>query len=201
MGLLPVCSGRGAIDSPKPTLASELDGANGAEPVPDFGRVVLIHVEENNPACLMPAQPPVLIAIDHDEHYASRVGRIKDGLQVFVTTPFVPASGDEIGREFIAVYIFDPKGKLVEARIDDLGPRCTLDRAQARRLIAQRMAELGPIDYGRIVVQPFAIERFGTTFGLVPRAPEEKDDGWWVEVQPGNYMAFHEPWDSGGYDT
>jgi hypothetical protein len=24
---------------------------------------------------------------------------------------------------------------------------------------------------------------------------------WWVEVQPGNYMAFHFPWDSGEYDT
>jgi len=149
----------------------------------------------------MPAQPPVLITIDHDDHYASRVGRIKDGLQVFVTTPFVPASGDEIGREFIAVYIFDAEGKLVEARIDDLGPRSELDRERALRLLEDRMSELGAIDFGRIVVQPFAIGRFGTTFGLVPRAPEEKGDGGWIEVQPGNYMAFHEPWDGGQYDT
>ncbi|HSZ62595.1 MAG TPA: hypothetical protein VK828_12410 [Terriglobales bacterium] len=149
----------------------------------------------------MLARPPVLVAIDHDDYYANRVGRIKDGLQVFVTTPFVAASGYEVGREFIAIYIFDAKGKLVEARIDDLGPRSELGRKQARRLLEQRMSELGAIDYGRIVVQPFAIERFGTTFGLVPRAPEEEGDGWWVEVQPGNYMAFHEPWDSGEYDT
>jgi hypothetical protein len=149
----------------------------------------------------MPTRPPVLIAIDHDDYYASRVGRTKDGLQVFVTTPFVPAQGDEIGREFLAVYIFDPNGKLVEARIEDLGPRFSLDRDQARKLLEQRMSELAPFDYGRIVVQPFATERFGTTFGLVPRAPEGEDDGWWVELQPGNYMAFHEPWDSGEYDT
>jgi hypothetical protein len=148
-----------------------------------------------------PAQSPVLITIDHDEHYASRVGRTKDGLQVFVTTPFIPALGDESGREFLAVYIFDPNGKLVEARIDDLGPRSVLDRARARQLLEQRVSELGPLDYGRIVVQPFAIERSGTTFGLVPRPPEAGDDSWWVEVQPGNYMAFHEPWDSGEYDT
>ncbi len=149
----------------------------------------------------MRVEPPVLIALERDEHYASRVGRIIDGLQVFVTTPFVPTSGDEVGREFLAVYIFDAKGRLVEARIDDLGPRSELDREQARRLLEQRMSELGAIDYGRIVVQPFAIERFGTTFGFVPRAPEKEGDGWWVEVQPGNYMAFHEPWDSGEYDT
>jgi hypothetical protein len=65
----------------------------------------------------------------------------------------------------------------------------------------QRLSELGPIVYCRIEVQPFAIERFGTTFGLVPRSPEDKDDSWWVEMQPGNYMDFHEPWDSGEYDT
>jgi hypothetical protein len=149
----------------------------------------------------MPTQPPTLIAIDRDDYHARRVGRIKDGLQVFVTTPFVPALGDEIGREFLVVYIFDPNGNLVEARIDDLGPRSELDRDQARKLLGQRMPELGPLEYGRIVVRPFAIERFGTTFGLVPRPPEEEDDSWWVELQPGNYMAFHEPWDSGEYDT
>jgi hypothetical protein len=149
----------------------------------------------------MPAQPPALIAIDHDDYHASRVGRIKGGLQAFVTTPFVPALGEKIVREFLAVYIFDPNGKLTEARIDDLGPRSQLDHDRARRLLERRMSELGPLDLGRIVVQPFAIERFGTTFGLVPRAPEEEDDGWWVELQPGNYMAFHEPWDSGEYDT
>ena len=111
----------------------------------------------------MPTQPPSLIALDHDDYHANRVGRLKNGLQVFVTTPFVPALGDEIGREFLAVYLFDANGKLVEARIDDLGPRSELDRDQARRLLDQRLSGLGPLDYGRIVVQPFAIERFGTT--------------------------------------
>jgi hypothetical protein len=26
-----------------------------------------------------------------------------------------------------------------------------------------------------------------------PLEPEEEEVGWWVEVQPGNYMAFSEP--------
>ena len=149
----------------------------------------------------MRARTPTLIALDHDDYYASHVGHMKNGWQVFVTAPFVPAFGDEIGREFLAVYLFDANGKLLEARIDDLGPRSELDRDQARRTLERRLAELGPLNHGRIVMQPFAIERFGTTFGLVPRAPEEEEDGWWAELQPGNYTAFHEPWDSGEYDT
>lgn len=149
----------------------------------------------------MPSEPPTLIAIDHDDYYAGRVGTTEEGMQFFVTTPFIPAQGGEPGREFLAVFLFDPGGKFSEALIDDLGPRVTLNREEARRLLDKRMAELGPVDYGRIEVQPFAIERFGTTFGLVPRPPEGTDDAWWVELQPGNYMAFHEPWDSGEYDT
>ena len=50
-------------------------------------------------------------------------------------------------------------------------------------------------------VQPFEVKRFDTAFGLIPRPPEEDDDEWAVEMQPGNYMAFFEPWDSGDYDT
>jgi hypothetical protein len=114
---------------------------------------------------------------------------------------FIPAYGDEAGREFLAVYLFDKAGKLVEARIDDRGIRAALNRDQARRLLEEKIAAIGPVEYGRIQVQPFAIERCGTTFGLIPRPPEDEGDNWWVELQPGNYMAFHEPWDSGEYDT
>ena len=149
----------------------------------------------------MLSEPPTLIAIDHDDYHADRVGTTQDGTQFFVTTPFIAARADEGGREFVAVFLFEPNGRFREARIDDLGPRATLNHENARQLLEKRMAELGAIKYGRIEVTPFAIDRFGTTFGLVPRAPEDEDDGWWVELQPGNYMAFHEPWDSGEYDT
>jgi hypothetical protein len=144
---------------------------------------------------------PNRIAIDRDDYYANYVGRTAEGLQFFLTTPFVPADTGKPGREFLAVYLFDQQGRLLEATIDDLGPRAELDRDAARRLLKQRLSILGPVEFGRIEVQPFKIERFGTAFGLVPRPPENAEDGWWVEVQPGNYMAFHEPWDSGEYDT
>ena len=149
----------------------------------------------------MNSGPPALITIDHDEYHAEHVGRTADGRQFFVTTPFVPALDNEPGREFLAVYLFDQKGKFLEARIDDLGTRAQLDRDHARYLLAKRLDELKPFEYGRIQVRPFQVERFGTIFGLVPRPPEDGEDIWWVEVFPVNYMAFHEPWDSGEYDT
>jgi len=139
--------------------------------------------------------------IDHDDYYASRVGKTSEGKQFFVTTPSVPDLGNEPGREFLATYVFDEKGHLVDAQINDLGPRATLDRVGARRLLDQRMAELGPLLYGPIHVRLFSVERFGVIFGLIARPLEDLEGGWLVELHPGNYMAFREPWDSGIYDT
>jgi len=147
--------------------------------------------------------PPDLIAINHDDHHAEHVGRTADGRQFFLTTPFVPASGAGAvdGCEFVALYLFDAGGKLLEARIDEFGPRATVDEVESRRICQQRLRDLGDVTFERIEVAPFAVERFGVTFGLVPREPEDQDDAWVVEAQPGDSMAFFEPWDGGDYDT
>ena len=67
-----------------------------------------------------------------------------------------------------------------------MGTRAELEEGRARRAVEQRLAELGEVEYCRIEVQPFEVERFSTVFGLVARPPQDEDDGWWVEVQPGN---------------
>ncbi len=149
------------------------------------------------------AGPPELIAINHDDYHARHVGRTADGRQFFLTHPFESASsvGAHDGGEFVALYLFDAAGTLLEAKIDAFGPRATVDEAEVRRVTEQRLRDLGAVTFERIEVAPFAVERFGTTFGLVPRPPEDDDDSWAIELQPGNFMAFFEPWDSGDYDT
>jgi hypothetical protein len=145
--------------------------------------------------------PPDLIAINQDDYHAEHVGRTADGRQFFLTTPFEPAIRGRDGNEFVALYLFDAAGKFLEARIDEFGPRATLDHERRRQVRDRLLMELGDISFERIEVAPFALERFGTTFGLVLREPENEEDEWAVEVQPGNYMAFFAPWDSGDYDT
>lgn len=149
----------------------------------------------------MNAQAPKRIAIDHDDYHAEHVGKTADGRQFFLTTPFEATSNLHPGGEYVALYLFDMRGNLLEAKIDDFGPRKSLDKDARRKLYEERLEELGSVKFCRIEVAPFAVERFGTTFGLVIREPEDADDVWAVEVQPGNYMAFFEPWDSGVYDT
>uniref|UniRef100_UPI002F916ECF hypothetical protein n=1 Tax=Streptomyces atratus TaxID=1893 RepID=UPI002F916ECF len=145
--------------------------------------------------------PPTLIAINHDDYHAQHVGRTADERQFFLTTPFVPAIGAEVGGEFVALFLFNAAGQLIDAVIDRFGPRATVDDDARREVYERLLRELGPVTFERIEVAPFAVERFGTTFGLVIREPDDEDDEWAVELQPGDYMAFFEPWDSGEYDT
>src|SRR6266446_1310139 len=115
----------------------------------------------------MAKRPPKLIALDHDNYHARYVGVMKDGRQFFLTTPFVPAVGGKPGREFLALYLFDGSaGKLLEARIEDLGTRDRLDEDHARALHAGMLSSLGDVSFCRIWVAPFRIERFGVEFGF-----------------------------------
>ena len=143
---------------------------------------------------------PDLIPIERDDHHASMIGRLADGRQFFVTQPFVASGADGPGCEYLAVYLFTPDGRLDEARIDSLGPRSTLDEQAANALLDRRIRELGDLEFDSIAVRPFSVEQHGTTFGLIPRPPDEEGDDWWVILQPGDYMAFTDPWD-GYYDT
>jgi hypothetical protein len=144
---------------------------------------------------------PVRIAIDHDDYHAKHVGRTADGRQFFLTTPFEPATGEEDGQEFVALFLFDADGRFLEARIDAFGSRARIDDDLRREVYEARLRELGELTFARIEIEPFSVDRFGTTFGLIAREPEEDGDSWWVELEPGDYMAFTEPWDSGEYDT
>ncbi len=144
---------------------------------------------------------PKLIAIDHDDYHAEHIGKTSYGYQFFLTTPFEPAIGEKKGSEYVALYIFDSSGKLIDTKINNFGARGTFDDNDRRELYLKRLEELGDVTFCRIEVEPFSVERFGINFGLIPREPEDEEDIWAVELMPGNYMAFFEPWDSGEYDT
>ncbi len=82
-----------------------------------------------------------------------------------------------------------------------MGPRAALDKTKACEQYDRRLRDLGEVRFDRIEIAPFVVERFGMRFRLIVREPEDDGEPWAVQVQPGNYMAFFEPWDSGEYDT
>lgn len=144
---------------------------------------------------------PTRIAINHDDYKAKHVGHTADGRQFFLTMPFDTGTEAAGGaREFVALYIFDAAGTFLEAKIDAVGGGAQTDPTVGKTVYATRLRQLGKVTFDRIVVAPFSVMRFHTTFGLVADEPAG-DGNWWVTAQPGNYMAFAAPWDSGVYDT
>ena len=141
---------------------------------------------------------PQTIALDPDDYHAKYVGRTADGRQFFITT-HVDERCAVHGHAFVAVYLFNAAGKLLEARIEDMGVYADLDGAGWGNMLEKRFGELGWTTPRRIVMMPFEVERFGLKFGLIARKRE--DARWIAEVQPGNPMAFFAPWDRGVYDT
>jgi hypothetical protein len=145
--------------------------------------------------------PPKTVTLAHDDYTARYVGRTADGRQFFLTNPFVPAIRGNPGREFLALYLFDKGGVLLDAQIEDLGTRAELNEDAARARRAALLESLGLVKYGKIKVAPFKVKRFGVEFGFIPQPPEEPGEDWSVIVEPGNYMCFWPPWTSGDYDT
>src|SRR6266852_5786426 len=94
---------------------------------------------------IMTKRAPKIVALDHDEYSAKYVGRTADGRQFFLTTPFVPARGaDGIdGREFLALYLFDEAGRLLDASIADLGCRADMDESARVERRDELLASLG----------------------------------------------------------
>jgi hypothetical protein len=149
----------------------------------------------------MSKHPPAFIAIDHDDAFAKYVGRTADGRQFFLTKPFLPAASGDLEHDYLALYTFDEDGVLLDARIEDLGRRDQVDVAQAKSLRASMLVSLGKYTSGRIFVVPFRVERFGVEFGLIAHPPRRPTDDWHVTVEPGKYMIFSPPWDSGTYEV
>lgn len=104
-------------------------------------------------------------------------------------------------------------GALKDAQIYDLGTRKQLTgdqesvppgnvqpSTQQEAHLTALLKGLGEISFEDISVRPFQVERHGVSFGLIPDEPEEDEEPMYVCLEPGNYMAFCEPWD-GEYDT
>ncbi|WFR73520.1 hypothetical protein P9209_07710 [Prescottella defluvii] len=157
---------------------------------------------------------PTSFVIAHDDYHAKFVGRAADGRQFFITTPFSSATYSRTSAEFVARYLFDADGALVDATIVPLGARPDLvalpgnvmQFSAQTEALEQLLDQIQPVTFENIEISPFSITAHGQEFGLIlqgpdPDYPDDDDWHWTVTVEPGDYMAFYSPWDSGDYDT
>ena len=155
----------------------------------------------------MSSSYPDKIRLVHDHARLNGVGKLLDGRLIFQENQFDPSARAQ--RKFVATYLFDPDGTLVDATITQIGQADDASDGSVGGTISGHAAKYGPFKPADIEVKPFSLSRHGLTFGLVARQLEHEgdDDGedesdapWVVDALPGKTMTFHAPWDKGGYE-
>lgn len=141
---------------------------------------------------------PERFIIIPDDYHAEYAGRAEDGRLFFIATPFdAGTQGGNDGKEFIATFYWKADGSYDSMDVDAFGPRDTIDRDVYDAIMARHISNLGDYELTEISVAPFSDTAFDTEMGFIYT---ETDGYGWVNLLPGDYIAFTPPWD-GMYDT
>lgn len=133
-----------------------------------------------------------------DDYHVPYAGTAADGRKFFLSDElFSP------GTAYVGVFLWNADGTFSEVKVDEVrraagAPPGQAASAGADHLVAARLAELGQYVLEPIDVEPFSVERNGVTFGWVGSEIEGSTS---IHVEPGDFIAYYEPWDGLGYDT
>jgi hypothetical protein len=141
-----------------------------------------------------PAKIPVTRMEDDHTHY---IGKYAEGNQFWACDSFVftqrpvpeGENWENYRREYALLYLFDKDGNLLNAAHHFAGTTNDI-QFDITSKIEEMISELGEYEFCDIEVKPFSIKIDGYTFGLIPNESSEM-----IELQPGNTIAFGEPWD------
>lgn len=148
---------------------------------------------------------PDRITIVPDDYHVPFAGTAEDGRLFFLSEELFDAghAGQDDARQFVGVFFWKADGEFDEVRMDVVdrvegAPPGQAVPAGADELVASRLAELGEYELEPIEVAPFSTEIDGVVFGFIA---QEFEGMWSVHVEPGNFIAYYEPWDGLEYDT
>ncbi len=143
-----------------------------------------------------------------DSYHLTNVGQLDNGNNYWIDVQLIPERRDT--RDFVATYIFDDDGTLIDSEIINLGLRSDPNALRVKDVIAQQRSKIGVRKAGifggkseSFWVKPFSVRAYDVDFGLVVREPEadNPDRPPVVDAMPGWTLMFYPPWEDGGYDT
>jgi hypothetical protein len=102
------------------------------------------------------------------------------------------------------LFLWNPDGTFESVEVDSVRrpegiPPMQAVAAGPEEAMNLAILKLGDYVLESIEVEPFAVDVEGVTFGFVPE--DIGDDEVSINVQPGNFIAYYEPWDGEDYDT
>ncbi|NIK56935.1 hypothetical protein [Kribbella shirazensis] len=143
---------------------------------------------------------PERFRIVPDDYHVPYAGTAADGRKFFLSDElFVPGSG----TAYVGLFLWNADGTFAELKVDEVRrpeglPPAQAASAGADQLVAARLAELGKYVLEPIDVAPFTVNRNGVTFGW---AVTQFEGTYSINIEPGNFIAYYEPWDGLEYDT
>lgn len=145
-------------------------------------------------------QAPERFTIAPDDYHVPYAGTAEDGRRFFLSRElFRPG-----GSAYVGLFLWQADGTFDEVRVDEVSrpdgvPPGQAAPAGSRELVRARLAELGDYVLEPVEVEPFTEEVDGVTFGW--KVGRYDDGSYYINIEPGDFIAYYAPWDGLGYDT
>ena len=142
--------------------------------------------------------PPERFMIVPDDYHVPYAGTAGDGRRFFLSQELF--GGD---KAYVGLYLWNADGTFDQVRVDAVARRKDVPPGQAvpagaDDLVEARLAELGDYVLEPIEVEPFLTEVEGETFGW---RIQDFEGVYQINIEPGDFIAYYEPWDGLEYDT
>ena len=145
-------------------------------------------------------QAPERFTIVPDDYHVPYAGTAEDGRKFFLSEELFSIQG----QAYVGLFLWNADGTFDEVRVDEVSRPRTLPPGQAGpagadALVSARLSELGDYVLEPITVEPFTERVDGVTFGW--KVGQYEDGSYYLNIEPGNFIAYYEPWDGLEYDT
>ena len=141
---------------------------------------------------------PERFTIVPDDYHVPYAGTAEDGRRFFLSDELFSHE-----KAYVGLFLWTADGAFEEVRVEAVDrpqglPPGQAGPADAQALVDARLAELGEFVLEPIQVEPFIEKVEGVGFGW----EVVKYDGMYsINIAPGDFIAYYEPWDGLEYDT
>lgn len=149
---------------------------------------------------------PERFTIIPDDYHVPYAGTAEDGRRFFLSDELfsLTVDGRGAGSSHVGLFLWHADGSFDRVHVETVererrglppGQAAPAGRAD---LVAAQLARLGDYVLEPITVAPFTTEVDGVTFGWLY---DEYDGEGTLTIEPGDFIAYYEPWDGEEYDT
>ena len=150
-------------------------------------------------------QRPERFRIVPDDYHVPYAGTAEDGRKFFLSQELVDAgSKRRAPSSYVGLFLWNADGTFDRVEVDSVPRPAGVPAGQAvpagaDDLVAARLAELGDYELEPIEVEPFLTRVEGVRFGW--HVGRYDDGQYYINIEPGDFIAYYAPWDGLEYDT